>query len=96
MPEITSTGQRGRESWGMNPSIPIENRARETRDSLRHRTGDPESSFTDGIGPRYDRTLMNWWIRFECARPAFRARQMHLFQVVFSPTGVPGGYEGVR
>jgi cyclopropane-fatty-acyl-phospholipid synthase len=27
---------------------------------------------------------------------AFRARQMHLFQVVFSPTGVPGGYEAVR
>ena len=71
------------------------------------------------MGPHYDRTLMNWWRRFERAWPAFRerhgdrffrmfryymlscagafrARQMHLFQVVFSPTGVPGGYEGVR
>jgi hypothetical protein len=27
---------------------------------------------------------------------AFRARQMHLHQAVFSPNGVPGGYAGVR
>ena len=71
------------------------------------------------MGAHYDRTLMNWWRRFERAWPrfrdrhgdrffrmfryymlscagAFRARQMHLFQAVFSPTGVPGGYESVR
>jgi cyclopropane-fatty-acyl-phospholipid synthase len=27
---------------------------------------------------------------------AFRARQMHLYQLVFSPDGVRGGYEGAR
>jgi cyclopropane-fatty-acyl-phospholipid synthase len=27
---------------------------------------------------------------------AFRARQMQLFQAVWSPQGVPGGYEAVR
>jgi cyclopropane-fatty-acyl-phospholipid synthase len=71
------------------------------------------------MGPHYDRTLMNWWQRFERAWPgfrerygdrfyrmfryymlscagAFRARQMQLFQAVWSPEGVPGGYAAVR
>jgi cyclopropane-fatty-acyl-phospholipid synthase len=71
------------------------------------------------MGPHYDRTLMNWWQRFERAWPgfreqygdrffrmfryymlscagAFRARQMQLFQAVWSPEGLAGGYAAVR
>ena len=71
------------------------------------------------MGPHYDRTLMNWWQRFERAWPgfreryderffrmfryymlscagAFRARQLQLFQAVWSPEGQEGGYAAVR
>ncbi|MBU3683702.1 MAG: cyclopropane fatty acyl phospholipid synthase [Phycisphaerales bacterium] len=49
--------------------------------------------FRDRHGERFFRMFRYYML--SCAG-AFRARQMHLFQAVFSPAGVPGGYESVR
>ena len=50
-------------------------------------------AFRERHGDRFFRMFRYYML--SCAG-AFRARQMHLFQVVLSPTGVPGGYEAVR
>lgn len=45
----------------------------------------------------YDETFFRLWSYYllSCAG-GFRARSMHLWQMVLSPNGVPGGYESVR
>lgn len=71
------------------------------------------------FGADYDKTLSEWWTRFDAAWPElkkdyddrfyrmwrfyllsmagnFRARNMHLWQIVLSPRGVRGGYTSVR
>ena len=51
----------------------------------------------DRLPPRYDERFRRMW-RFYLAASmaAFRARRIHLWQVVFSPHGVPGGYVAPR
>jgi cyclopropane-fatty-acyl-phospholipid synthase len=49
--------------------------------------------FREEYGDRFFRMFRYYMLT--CAG-AFRARQMHLHQLVFSPEGVPGGYEGAR
>ena len=49
--------------------------------------------FSGRYGERFFRMFRYYMLT--CAG-AFRARQMHLYQLVFSPDGVRGGYEGAR
>lgn len=51
----------------------------------------------DRLPPRYDERFRRMW-RFYLAASmaAFRARRIQLWQVVFSPHGVPGGYVAPR
>ncbi len=51
----------------------------------------------DQLKSRYDDTFYRMWKFYllGCAG-AFRARGMHLWQIVFSKHGVPGGYQSVR
>jgi cyclopropane-fatty-acyl-phospholipid synthase len=49
--------------------------------------------FRSRYGERFFRMFRYYMLT--CAG-AFRARQMHLYQLVFSPDGVRGGYEGAR
>ncbi|WP_127145696.1 cyclopropane fatty acyl phospholipid synthase [Pelagibacterium montanilacus] len=47
----------------------------------------------DRYGARFHRM---WRYYLLCCAAAFRARWVHLWQVVYSPNGVPGGYRSVR
>lgn len=51
----------------------------------------------DALGDAYDERFYRMWTYFllGCAG-GFRARRNHLWQLVLSPEGVPGGYESVR
>jgi cyclopropane-fatty-acyl-phospholipid synthase len=51
----------------------------------------------DRLPPRYDERFRRMW-RFYLAASmaAFRARRIQLWQVVYSPHGVPGGYVAPR
>ena len=51
----------------------------------------------DALKGRYDGRFYRMWTYYllACAG-AFRARRNHLWQIVLSPEGVPGGYERVR
>lgn len=46
---------------------------------------------------RYDNRFYRMWTYYlQCCAGAFRARIDHVWQIVFSPHGVPGGYTAVR
>lgn len=48
-------------------------------------------------GDQYDERFYRMWTYYlMCSAGTFRARENHLWQIVFSPTGVDGGYESVR
>ncbi len=51
----------------------------------------------DELGGAYDERFFRMWTYFlQGAAGGFRARKNHLWQLVLSPKGVPGGYESIR
>jgi cyclopropane-fatty-acyl-phospholipid synthase len=51
----------------------------------------------DGIRLNYsDRFYRMWRYYLLSCAGAFRARQIQLWQIVYSPSGVPGGYNSIR
>lgn len=49
------------------------------------------------LPPRYDERFHRMWRYYLLMSAAgFRARQMQLWQIVLSPSGVPGGYRSIR
>jgi cyclopropane-fatty-acyl-phospholipid synthase len=49
------------------------------------------------LGARYDERFRRMWRYYLAASMAtFRSRRSHLWQVVLSPRGVPGGYVAAR
>ena len=49
------------------------------------------------ISSQYDQRFYRMWTYFlKTTSGAFRARRNQLWQIVFSKTGVPGGYRGIR